>query len=403
VAKKLNVAHVLEGSVRKAGNLVRITAQLIEARSDTQLWSETYDRTLDNIFAIQDEIASAVVAQLKITLLGAAPTIDETDPEAYALYLQGRHLIRQKTARGFEQALVVLQQALLIDPGYAAAWDLLGTVYSSQTNLGLLPIDEGYTLAREATNKALASDVEYAPAYASLGYIAMSHDLDLSAAARYLERALQLEPGNTDIILIAASLSVFLGRLDEAFALNEFVVARDPVNPASHAFLGLKYIYAERWDQAVASFSTALTLSPNYNAAQYNIGKSLLHKGEPQRALEAMQLEESVWRMIGLPLVYHALGQREQSDAALVALIEQYGQGAPYNIAYVLAYRGEADRAFEWLDRAVEHKDGGLSVIPSELLFSNIHDDPRWPPFLESIDRSPEQLAAIEFKVTLPE
>jgi len=404
VAKKLNVAHILEGSVRKAGNQVRITAQLIEARSDTHLWSETYDRTLDNIFSIQDEIASAVVAQLKITLLGDAPKVDETDPQAYALYLQGRHVYRQRTTGALKQAQALLQQVLVIDPGYAAAWDKLGSVYIDQSNLGMRLIDEGYTLAREATNKALAIDPNYALAHASLGWITNTYDNDLTAAAQHFERALQLEPGNTDIIRRAASLITSLGRLDEAIALNEFAADRDPVNAATHNNLSLGYFSAGRWDEAIASFRTALVLSPGRGGVQYGIGAVLLLKGEPQAALEAMQLEESsVWRMVGFPLAYHALGQAGESDAALTALIEQHEKGWAYNIAYILSYRGEADRAFEWLGKAVEYKDAGLAGIVTEPLFANIHDDPRWLPFLQSIGKSPEQLAAIEFKVTLPE
>ena len=403
IGKELNVAHVLEGSVRKSGNRVRITAQLIKADDGFHLWSETYDRTLDNIFAIQDEIAATVVEQLKITLLGDTPLVRETDPQAYALYLQGRHLNRQRTAGGYERALALLQQTLAIDPGYAAAWEELGFVYESQAAHGLRPFEEGFTLAREAINKALKIDPGYAPAHASLGIIAISYDNDLVAAARHLERALQLEPANIDIIRTAASLTASLGRLDEAIALAQFVVARDPVNPVIHSNLAWFYSSVDRWDEAIASYGTALTLSSGYGGAQYNIGTALLFKGEPQAALEAMQLEDSVWGMIGLPLVYHALGQTDKSDAALAALIEQYEQAASYNIAYILAYRGEANHAFEWLDKAVEYKDVGLSNILSDPLFSNIHDDPRWLPFLERIGYSSEQLAAIEFKVTLPE
>ena len=403
VARELNVDHVLEGSVRKEGNQVRITAQLIRASDSSHIWSETYDRTLDNIFAIQDEIAATVVAQLKITLLGAAPTIKETNPEAYALFLQGRHLSRQFNQASLEQALVLLQQALEIDPGYAAAWDQLSDVYRGLQTVGELPGDEGRLLKREAVNKALAIDPEYALAHARLSRFANVYDNDLPAAARHLQRALQLEPGNTDIIFSAARLMASLGRLDEAIALTEFAVARDPVNPVGHFRLARSYIFVGRWDDAIESFSTISSLSPSAGFAQYNIGTALLFKGEPQAALEAMQRENSVWRLIGLPLVYHALGQTDESDAALAELIEQHERNAPFQIAYIYAWRGEADLAFEWLDKSVEYKDAGLFLIVTNRFFSNIHDDPRWLPFLESIGRSPEQLAAIEFKVTLPE
>jgi tetratricopeptide (TPR) repeat protein len=143
-------------------------------------------------------------------------------------------------------------------------------------------------------------------------------------------------------------------------------------------------------------------LAPGRPITQYQIGVALLLKGEAQAALEAMQLETSNWGQIGLPMAYHALGRKEESDAALAELVAEQEQGAAYNIAYVLAYRGEADRAFEWLAMAVDYQDAGLSEIIGDPLFTRIHDDPRWAPFLESIGSSPEQLAAIKFEVTLP-
>ncbi len=405
IAERLNVAHVLEGSVRKAGNEVRITAQLIRADDGFHVWSETWDRTLDDIFVIQDEIAADVVAQLKVTLLGEAPTVEETDPEAYAQYLQARHLSRLGTAEGYEQSIALYEQALAIDPNFAAAWAGLAGVYSSQTaSYGEQGFDVGFGLAREAVNRALAIDPEYAPAYAILGRIALLYDGDLAAAALHLERALVLEPTNPDIIGRAALLALDLGRLDEAIALGEDAVARDPVNSTGHVWLGHSYLWAGQLDEAIASSRTALTLSPGFSWAQYNIGVALLEKGEPDAALAAMQQASSAaLRLIGLALAYHALGQAAESDAALTELIEEHEQGWTYNVAYVLAYRGEADRCFEWLDKAVQYKDAGLSQIVVDNLFANIHDDPRWLPFLESIGRSPEQLAAIEFEVGLPQ
>jgi TolB-like protein/Tfp pilus assembly protein PilF len=403
IAERLDVAHVLEGSVRKDGNQVRVTAQLIDARSDTHMWSETWDRSLDDIFQIQDEIAADVVEQLKVSLLGEAPTVEETDPEAYALFLQARQLGRQFTAEGYERSNSLYEQALEIEPEYAAAWTGLAFNYAIQADVGLRPLDEGYRLAREAANRAVAIDPDYARAYAVLGRIASNHDNDLAAAAKHVGRALELDPTNPGILQSAAGLATSLGRLDEAIALSKYVVDHDPVNAGAHGSLGSGYGDAGRLDEAIASYRTGLSLSPGRSIAHYAIGVSLLRQGEPEEALQAMQQESSeVWRMIGLPMAYHALGQAAASDAALAELIDKDEQGAAYNIAYVLAYRGEADRAFEWLDKAVEYNDPGLTGIPTDPLFANIHDDPRWLPFLESIGKSPEQLAAIEFEVRLP-
>ena len=403
VAKKLNVAHILEGSVRKSGDQVRITAQLIEAKADRHIWSETYDRSLDNIFAIQDEIAAAVVAKLKVSLLGDVPVVREIDPQAYASYLQVRHLRRQRSTESLGQAESLLKQVLATEPDYAPAWDELSTVYLYAASLGLRPFPEAYALARDAIDKALVVDPNYAPALASLSYISKSYDNDLAAAAGYVERALQLEPTNVAIIGTAALLYASLGRFEEATAFNEFMVSRDPVSAVGYSNLGLNYNSVGRWDDAIDSFNTALNLSPGYSGTMYKIGVAQLLKGEPLAALESMQQEESIWGMIGLPMIYHELGRDSESDAALEALIEQYGQGWAYNIAYVQAYRGDLDLAFKWLDKAVEIKDGGLSEILSEKLFANLYDDPRWLPFLRQINYAPEQLAEIQFNVALPE
>jgi len=404
IAKRLNVANILEGSVRKAGNKVRITAQLIDARSDTHLWSETYDRQLDDIFAIQDEIAATVVKQLKVTLLGAAPHVQETNSEAYALYLQARHLGRQYTPESLRQSNTLYQQALAIDTDYAAAWDGLANNYIGQANEGLLPADEAFNQARTAVANALAADPDYAPAHSHLGWISIIADNDLASAANHFRRALTLDPTNTDIIGNAGSLLFFLGRLDQAIAFNEYANARDPVDSIGRANLGYLFLVEGRWNEAIASYRSALQLSPDYLGAHYYIGVAQLLKGDLAAALVSMQQEKyEVNRLMGLAMVNHALGDAAASDAALSELIENYAQEWAYNIAFVLAYRNEVEKAFEWLEKSVTYNDTGLADIVRQPLFNNLSDDPRWLPFLESIGKSPAQLDAIKFEVTLPE
>jgi TolB-like protein/lipoprotein NlpI len=400
VARELNVDHVLEGSVRTAGEQVRITVQLIDARSDTHLWSQTYDRTLGDIFAVQDEIAAAVVRQLKVSLFGAVPTLAETDPEAYALALQARHLARQGTAEGYEQSIALYQQALAIHPDYAAAWDGLAANYSNQANKSLRPYDEGYALAREAVERALAIDPDYAAAHARLGWIAMIYDNDLPLAARHLQRALALEPSNPGIVGNAATLLATLGRFEASLALDEYTVAHDPVSPTGHNNLGKSYLSVGRWDDAIAAYETTLRLSPERIGVHYYIGVALLFKGEAAAALAAMQQEEyEILRLLGLVMSYHTLGEAEASDAALAELVGTYERDAAYNIAYALAWRDEVDRAFEWLDKAKGYGDPGLADIVGEPLFGKLHADPRWLAFLESIGKAPRQLDAIPFEV----
>ena len=232
----------------------------------------------------------------------------------------------------------------------------------------------------------------------------MNGDNDLASAAQHFNRALALDPSDLDVRRNSAGLLVSLGRLDEALALEEAVVRRDPVNVSALSNLGNSQRMAGRLDAAIASYRTALSLSPSRGTAHYTLGVVLLLKGDAQGALAEIEQETSdVWKMIGLPMAYHALGRKADSDAALAALIAKYEKDAAYNIAYVYAYRGEADQAFEWLDKAVEYGDPGLGEIVTENLFDKIHNDPRWLPFLRKLGKAPEQLAKIEFKVTLPQ
>lgn len=404
IAEHLNVAYVLEGSVRMAGDDVRVNARLVEAETDARVWSESWDGNLEDIFALQDEIASEVASSLEVSLMGVIPVVASRNPEAYALFLQGRHLGRQRTSEGFQRAIQVLEEALAIDPDYAPAWGELARVYSTQAGSGDRPAEEALDLARAAANRALEIDPGFAPAIAHLGLLALTDDRDLAAAARYYQQALALAPTDTDIIGDAATLLQGLGRLDEAIKLKEYVVERDPVSPRGHHNLGNSYRWAGRWDEAVASFSAAESLSPGYIGAHTGMGQALLGKGDAQGALEAIQLEPSrPWWLIGAAMAYSALGRQAESDAALAELIEDWERDGAYNIAYVLAFRGEADRAFEWLDKAVDYNDPGLAELVVENSFANIYDDPRWPPFLESIGKAPRQLSEIRFRVTLPE
>lgn len=403
VAEELNVANILEGSVRKAGNQVRITAQLIDARSDTHLWSETYDRTLDDIFAIQDEIAATVVEQLKVTLLSPVPQVSDTDPEAYALFLQARYLRRQTSAESLEQAKDLYERALAIDPDYVDAWVGLAYNYANEADIGSLSEEEGYGLAVETAEKALAIDPEKGQAYTVTAWVAMS-DGDLERAARHLEHALRLNPTDTDIIGTAAILLKVLGRLDESIALGEYCNARDPVSSIGFGNLANTYLYAGRWEEALASFQTVLRLSPDSFGVHYQTGLALLFKGETESALaEIAQEQDEGYRVKGLALTSHDLGRHEDYQAKLQELIDRWGEEWPSEVAHVYAYTGNADAAFEWLEKALV-KDGERSGLSQYLLpfYAPIQNDPRWALFRQRTGSSPEQLAAIEFKVSLP-
>jgi len=406
IAKTLNVAHILEGSVRKAGNKLRITAQLIDARTDAHVWSETYDRSMDDVFAVQDEISAAVVAKLKVALLGAMPKVRQTDPRAYDLFLQSNEVSRQSRPDRYQRQLALMKEALAIDPNYVAAWTRLAVVHANEAAQGVDdtrgPVEE-YRLAREAANKALALDPTYIWTYPALAQIAREADLDFAAAARYLEQALSLEPGNVGLMIPAASLVENLGRLKEAAELREAALARDPLNPSISFNLGLTYLYLGRDNDAIAACKRSLSVAPKRVVAHYVIALAFLGKNDPQAALAEIEQEPSeTWRDIGLALVHHALGRKTESDEALAALILKYEKDSAFNVASVLAYRGEADRAFEWLDKAVAYHDSGLSIASFEPLLTSLHSDPRWLPFLRKLGNAPEQLAAIKFEVRIP-
>jgi len=402
IARTLHVANVLEGSVRKEGDEVRITAQLVRASDGYEIWSQRYDRKLTDVFAIQDQIAADVVKQLKVKLLGTAPKARETDPKAYALYLQARQLGYRYTADAFRKSDALYRRALAIDPGYAPAWNGLAGNFSNETNIGLLPNDEGFRRAREAAEKALAIDPDYAQAAAELGFVAMIQG-DPAGAARHLQGALAMEPSDLGVLGSSATLLITLGRLDEAIAVEKYIVARDPVHVVSLYNLGLACLWAGRYDDALSRFHTVLTLSPDYGSARYHLGVALLLQGRPEAALSEIKREHiEDWRLMGLAMACHSLGQNSESDAALARLVRLDKKEGPYNIAYVYAYCGNPDKAFEWLQTAKKYSDPGLSEIPVDKLFDNIHGDPRWLPFLRSIGKAPEQLAKIKFKVALP-
>jgi len=403
VAKELGVAHILEGSVRKSGNRLRITAQLIDARTDKHLWSETYDRSLDDIFAVQDEIAAAVVTQLKVTILGDAPKARTADPKAYALFLEARQLGRQGTAEGFSQSIALYQRALAIDPHLVAALCALASVYTAQSDLGYRSNEEGYRLARETLEKALVIDPDSALAHVGLGAV-LSTDRDgLAPAAQHFQRALDLEPTNPEILTQVMRFGRTLGRFDDVIALGEYVVAHDPLNAGAHAMLGASYGRAGRYDEATASLRTALRLAPSRGLAHYTFAVTLMLKGDLPGALAEAKLETSPnWQTDALAMIYHAMGRKAEADSALKKMIDGFAKESSWNIAYVYAVRGESDACFEWLDKAIAYGDPGVSLTGAHWAFANVRNDPRWLPFLRKIGRTPEQLAAIKLDMKPP-
>lgn len=386
IASKLNVAHVLEGTVRKAGDQLRITAQLIDAETDTHLWAETYDRQLENVFAIQEEIAVAVVDALKITLLGDNSKPAETNPEAYALFLQARSILRRHTEQSLADAERLINEALLIDPNFAPLWTELASVYWRKAEFGYYTTEEGANNARRAIEKTLAIDSGYSFAYQLLARIEMVYEFDFGAASRNLYQALDLSPGDATIVGDLAFLSEILGDLDGAIEMAQQAVGLDPISPSAHAGLGRLLYRANRLGEAEDAIQRALSLDPELPGAWATIARICLAEGDAPAAWEALQKERSdAIQIYHSAIVQHALGNAEASDQELQTIIELFGKLASFQIAGIYAYRGEADKAFEWLQKAYDIRDAGLIAILLHPNFAKLHDDPRWEPFLEKM------------------
>lgn len=400
VAEQLNVAHILEGSVRRSGNQVRITAQLIEASSDTHLWSETYDRTLDDIFAIQDEIAAEVVEQLKITLLGKPATADEVNSAAYTLFLQARHILNQYDNDRLSQAESLLKEAIELEPDYVSALAELARVYARQSP-AQLSMEEAEPLIRETLARALALDPNNGLVQLYVGGMKQNMDNDIAAAARHYTRAVELAPNEVHILRLTGRFARQIGRYDISNVLSEYILARDPLCIDCKFRLALGYRVAGRLDDADTMIREVLLLDPDFPSAHFLLGTNHLLRGNPQEALAEFEQENEAFRAEGEVMAFHDLGRLEEYETAFAEFRER--PEVEDVIAEIYAWVGDADAAFEWLDRMYELYQEAPVNFPKEPLFRNLHDDPRWNEFLTKLGKSPDQLAAIEFDPKLPE
>jgi len=403
VANRLHVANLLEGSVRKSGNKVRVTAQLIRAHSDAHLWSETWDRDLDDIFKVQDEIAEAVVKELKIKLLGEMPTLQETDADTYALYLQAYNLSIQSGSTS--ASMVLCEEVLRRDPSYVPAWICLARNRSNMANFGGVSMGEAYGGAIEALEQALKIDPNSPNALSLSAVVDMTISLgDASKGASLLTRAFKLAPQDSYVLRNVGDFYQHLG--DAENASKAFAMARvsDPVNPTLCAIASIQAFFVGRYEETIELNRLALSLAPSYRGAHASIARALLAENKLEEALETALLElDDGWKRIMLALIYHALGDMEQADTTLAKIIELDEEVAAFDIGYIYAMRGETDKAFEWLDKAIEYKDGGLSYVLLHPYLQSLHDDPRWMVLLERLGRTPEQIAALNFHLDLPE
>jgi eukaryotic-like serine/threonine-protein kinase len=364
IGQKLNVGRILEGSVRKEGNKVRITAQLINAVDGFQLWSGTYDKTLDDVFAVQEEIAQKVAETLKVKLLKGSNPLTGTNglksknAEAYNAYLQARYFSRRLTKDDLENAVRYYEQSIQLDPGYAPAWAGLGGTRVSQADQGYVQEEEGYAKAREMAGKALQLDPNLAEALACLAWIKNSHDWDWSGADASYQRALELDPGSATVVRGAAALAFTLGRFDEAIDLSRKAIDLNPLSAAAHFNFANYAYYDGRLPEAETAVRKVLELNSETPAAHQLLGLIYLAQSNPQAALEEAKLEvDPIWHHQGLSLAYYALGNKKEADSALANFIAENQNDSAYQIAEVYAYRGEKGKAFEWLERAYKQRD----------------------------------------------
>ncbi len=385
IGLKLGVETLLEGSVRKAGNRVRITAQLVKASDGFHLWTETYDRVLDDIFVVQDDIAKSVSEAMKVALLGSAVQKSKGNPETFALIVQAHHFMSQLTRDSLATAKTLFDRAIEVDPNDARAWAGLGRCLMAQSGYGYSTDAFASRTAREACERALQLDDTLPEANWAMGMICLFGDLDWERAGRFQQRAYDLAPNDGRIIMGLVNYESFRGYFSRGTKLALQAVRLDPLNATTHMFAGRTLWYSGDGTRAMELFRKAAQLSPGIASAQANLAAVLVTEGRFGEALvEAQNESPSGYRDTALVVVNSCLGRKEESDRALSDLISKGDQWG-FQIAIAYTVRGDNDNAFRWLERALELHDSGLPSAKSVPLLRNLHDDPRWPTFLKKI------------------
>jgi len=388
IASELHVANILEGSVRKAGNRLRITAQLVRVDTGYHVWSETYDRRLDDIFRIQDEIAKAVVDALRMSLVGNGPpaAIGTSSSDAYALYLQARALVARRVTAAIETAAEDLRRALQIDPKYAPAWALYAKTRIMLLELEAIPYGTARDEALDAANRAIAADPNLGAAHLAMARFHSFFDWDWNAMASEMAIARRLDPWDADILRYSGTLAATLGRANEALSLFQSAAERDPLDGANYLLLGRVDLALGRLSDARGAFQRSVALHPNLGGRS-GLGDTLRMNGEPAAALREYELEEGEDdRLIGRALTLKALGRAREADAALTTLEANYADADGYAIACIYASRGNLDQAFAWLSRAYDQHDRSLTLLKIDPALRPIIGDPRYQALLRKMN-----------------
>jgi TolB-like protein/Tfp pilus assembly protein PilF len=383
IAKALAVAHVLEGSVRKSGNTLRITAQLVRVDNGYHVWSETYDRKLDDIFKIQDEIAGAVVGHLKLALLKTAPG-STTNTEAYNLLLQARYFSGRGNPEDLATAVVLYDRAIAIDPNYALAYAELADCYALRVSEGVDTNGVGYTKSRAAAERAIALDPNLAEGYRALAAARLQYELNWAAAGDLLRKAQALDPNSSSVLHLTGLLTQATGSLADAEGFFRRALDNDPLNVRVHRYLGRAFFYQNKLSDAEKTIREMIELDPKFPGAHFQLGIVLLSRGDPNAALAAMEAEPSSWKPLGLPLAYWALRRTTDARAALAAAVSD-SAGSEFQVAEIYGYFDKPDEALQWLERARARHDPGLIWIRRDPLLRSVVADPRYKAFLQRI------------------
>jgi tetratricopeptide (TPR) repeat protein len=394
IGQRLGAGNLLEGSVRKAGPRVRITAQLIEAAGGSHLWSQEFDGDLDDIFAVQEKIAHAVVEALKLKLLPVARAEARTvNPEAHDLYLQGRTAYARGSGEAFGNAVRALRRSVELDPAYAPAWAALASaLYVAADQDGRWDQKVEWPRALAAADRAISLAPGLADGYVVRAGLRQAIERDWPGARADLERARALNPGTPGLMEQYGVLVATLGRLPEALTALQQATSLDPLSADVATSLAIVQLGIGQLAQAEASAAHALELSPEHGRAARTLGFALLLQGRLPEARAAFHRSTNpLFAEMGDVLVDHSLGRAAESRRSLDRLLaDPNALKGSYQIAQVFAWRGEPDRSFEWLGHAFEEHDAGLTYLKYDPVFRPLRADPRFAALLGRLKLPPD-------------
>ena len=413
IGQKLGVAHLVEGSVRKAGDVVRIAARLTQANTGEEQWSENYTRNLKDVFAVQTEIAQTIVEQLRGRLTGGAanPTTKAEiqaevraagkggtkSVEAHEAYLQGRFFINRHSEKETDQARVAYQRAVELDPKFALAWAGLAQTHIWYCNFATEGGQKGFnahlTAAREAVERALILEPDLPEALSARSLIETNFDYNWKGAAETLRKALALAPQDPALLMQAGNLAAARGEKTQSLEFDRRAVALDPVNALAREYLASALSVTGKQEEARAEYARAIELNPSAPNSHAGAGLTYLLEGKFEEAAVAAQKDAADWaRLLIMSCARWSQKRVPESDAALAELIANTSETGAYQIAEVYGYRNDKDHAFEWLERARRQRDAGLPGLRADTLLPNLHDDPRWNAFLRTMGLADDQL-----------